>query len=243
MFDLHGKKALVTGSTQGIGFAVAKALAERGACVFVHGARNAEKCQAASLQIPGSTPVLADLLISEQIRELHSQTGDVDILIINASIQYKEAWNNFSEEQYDTMMDCNVKASYLLMQAYAPAMQQKGWGRIVAMGSCNQYRQHPTLSLYAVSKAAQRKMVQNFAPALAPYGVTVNTVSPGAIETPRNADVCADAQSRAAVEAAIPSGRFGTPLDIAPAVLLLCSDEGAYITGADLVIDGGLSLT
>jgi glucose 1-dehydrogenase len=84
--------------------------------------------------------------------------------------------------------------------------------------------------------------VKNIAPALAPFGVTVNNIAPGAIETPRNAAICEDAEKRAAVEKIIPCGRFGVPADIAPSVLLLCSDEGAYITGSEIVIDGGLSL-
>jgi glucose 1-dehydrogenase len=85
-------------------------------------------------------------------------------------------------------------------------------------------------------------MVKNIAPSLAPFGVTVNNVAPGAIATPRNAEIYEDDEKRAAVEAKIPCGRFGTPADIAPAVLLLCSDEGAYITGSEIIIDGGLSL-
>ena len=113
----------------------------------------------------------------------------------------------------------------------------------MTLGSCNQYKQHPELSIYAVTKAAQMKMVQNFAPYLAPYGVTINNVAPGAIATPRNAAIVEDDALRAAVEKKIPCGRFGTVEDVAPAVLLLCSNEGAYITGTDLVIDGGLSLS
>jgi NAD(P)-dependent dehydrogenase (short-subunit alcohol dehydrogenase family) len=139
-------------------------------------------------------------------------------------------------------MNCNLKASYFLMKKYAEGMKARGFGRIVTLGSCNQYNQHPELSLYAATKAAQYKMVKNFAPALAPFGVTVNNVAPGAIATPRNAEIVEDDARRAAVEEKIPCGRFGTPEDIAPAVLLLCSDEGAYITGSEIVIDGGLSL-
>ena len=112
----------------------------------------------------------------------------------------------------------------------------------MTLGSTNQDVQHPELSLYAVSKAAQYKLVQNIAADLAPWGVTVNNIAPGAIDTPRNAAICEDPEKRTAVEAKIPCGRFGTPEDIAPAVLLLVSDEGAYITGGNIVIDGGLSI-
>lgn len=242
MFDLTGKRALVTGSTQGIGFAIAKELAEHGATVYVHGATNAEKCTKASKQIAGSIPVLENLLETEEIDTLYEKTGDIDILVLNASVQYKKQWDEFTLEEYDQQMNCNVRASYLLMKKYAAGMKAKKWGRVVTLGSVNQYCQHPELSLYAATKAAQFKLVKNFAPALAPYGITVNNVSPGAIETPRNGDVCDDPQKKAAVVAKIPCGRFGLPSDISPAVLLLCSNEGAYITGSEIVIDGGLSL-
>ena len=242
MFDLTGKRALVTGSTQGIGFAIASVLAEHGATVFVHGASSIEKCTNASKKIPSSIPVRANLLEVDAIDTLYEATGDVDILVLNASIQYKRQWDEFTLEEYEAQMNCNVRASYLLMKKYAEGMKKKGWGRIVALGSVNQYNQHPELSLYGATKAAQCKLIKNFAPLLAPYGITVNNVCPGAIETPRNEDVCNDPQKKAAVVAKIPCGRFGLPSDISPAVLLLCSDEGAYITGSEIVIDGGLSL-
>lgn len=242
MFDLKGKTALVTGSTQGIGFEIARTLAAHGAKVFVHGARDAEKCKAASERIAGSIPVTADLCAADCAEVLFAKTGEVDILVLNASIQYKRAWDAFTEEEFDNQLNCNLKASYFLMKKYAEGMKARGFGRIVTLGSCNQYNQHPELSLYAATKAAQYKMVKNIAPSLAPFGVTVNNIAPGAIATPRNAEIVEDAEKRAAVEEKIPCGRFGTPADIAPAVLLLCSEEGAYITGTEIVIDGGLSL-
>lgn len=242
MFDLKGKVALVTGSTQGIGLEIARALSAHGARVFINGASSIEKCRAVCESIPNSHPVLADLTRVEDIERMYTETGDVDILVLNASIQFKRQWDAFTEEEFDLMMDCNVKSSYLLMKKYAPAMKAGGWGRIVTVGSVNQYNQHPELSIYGVTKAAQMKMVQNFAPYLAPFGVTVNNVSPGAILTPRNQAVYDDAELRSKVEAKIPIGRFGTPNEISPAILLLCSDEGSYITGADIAIDGGMGL-
>ena len=121
-------------------------------------------------------------------------------------------------------------------------MKDKGWGRIVTIGSTNQYNQHPQLSLYGMTKAAQFKMVQNFAPFLAPYGITINNIAPGAIETPRNEEALSDEEFKSKVIKSIPCGYIGKPEDISPAVLLLCSEEGRYITGAEIKIDGGMSL-
>lgn len=241
MFDLSNKKALVTGSTQGIGFEIARTLALYGAKVFVHCANNFEKCTEASKKIQNSVPVTADLLEADAAELLYKKTGDVDILILNASIQHKKSWDEFTLEEYEQQMNCNVRSTYFLIKKYASGMKKRGFGRIVTLGSTNQYVQHPELSLYSVTKAAQFKMVQNFSAALAPMGITINNISPGAICTPRNAEIYNDPIRRSAVEEKIPCGRFGTPKDIAPAVLLLCSDEGSYITGSDIVIDGGLS--
>ena len=105
MFDLTGKRALVTGSTQGIGFEIAKTLAAHGANVFVHGASNVEKCTNASKQIAGSSPVLANLLEVEEIDALYEKTGDVDILVLNASIQYKRNWDEFTLEEYEQQIE------------------------------------------------------------------------------------------------------------------------------------------
>lgn len=242
VFDLTGKKALVTGSTQGIGFAIADMLAKQGAAVYINGASSMEKCTAASKKIPNSVPVRANLLKREEIDALYEATGGVDILVLNASIQYKRSWDGYTDEEFDAQFDCNLKSTYYMIKKYAPYMQKNKWGRIVTIGSVNEYNNHPELSVYGITKAAQMKLVENFAPFLAPYGITLNNVAPGAISTPRNTEALKDEAYNKKVTASIPAGYVGEPKDVAPAVLLLCSEEGRYITGSEIIADGGMHL-
>ncbi len=235
-------KILVTGSTQGIGKAIAKAFVERGNEVIVHCSKDLEKAEKIRQELGGAKAVVCDLSNMQEVDGLYSQTGAVDCLILNASVQYKESWLDIGEETLDKQLAVNIKSTLKLMQAYYPKMQEKGFGRIVTIGSVNQYRNHPELTLYSATKCAVMSLVKNIAKRVAPYGVTVNNVAPGAIATPRNADVYQDEERRKAVEAVIPMGRFGKPEDCVGAVLLLCGEQGSYITGTDIIIDGGMRL-
>ena len=236
------KKVLITGSTQGIGKALAAAFVREGCDVIVHGSSSMKKAEGVREEIGAWKAVTADLSKIEEIKSLRQKTGDVDILILNASVQFKESWDNIGEENFDMQVMVNIKSTLMLIQDYYPAMKEKGWGRVVTIGSTNQYRNHPELPMYAATKCAVMSLVKNIAKQVAPFGVTVNNVAPGAIATPRNAAIYEDDEKRKAVEASIPMGRFGQPEDCVGAVLLLCSDAGAYITGSDIVMDGGLRL-
>lgn len=242
MFNLKGKKALVTGSTQGIGFEIAKILSDHGASVFVHGGTSMEKCIAASEKIAGSKPVLCNLADKNCAETLYSQTGDVDILVLNASLQIRNGIEKVTDEEFDSQLHINLRSSISLMQRYMPYMKQQKQGRILTIGSVNQYKQNPTLAVYAASKSALFNIVENMARQLAPYGITVNNIAPGVIATPRNDEGLSDENCRKKVLSAIPVGYVGEAFDIAPAALLLCAEEGRYITGADIVIDGGMHL-
>ena len=242
MFDLKGKTALVTGSTQGIGFAIAKLLAENGAKVFVHGRSNMEKCISASSKIKNSVPIVADLGEKGVQDKLFELTGRVDILVLNASVQVYGNIYDTSEEDFDRQFSVNVRSSLMLMQKYLPYMKEKGWGRIITVGSVNQYNRHPKLLVYSSTKVAQMKMVETVAKEVAEFGITVNNVAPGLILTPRNENVLKDEEYKKQVMEKIPCGFGGVAEDVAPTVLLLASDEGRYITGTDIVIDGGMHL-
>ena len=236
------KKVLITGSTQGIGKAIATAFVKEGYDVIVHCSSDLKKAEGVCLEIGAWRAVTADLSRMDEVKGLFDKTGAVDCLILNASVQKKQTWDEIDEESMDLQITVNLKSTLLLMQAYYPAMKEKGWGRIVTVGSVNQYRNHPELPMYAATKCAVMSLVKNIAKQAAPYGVTVNNIAPGAIATPRNAAIYESDELRKAVEAAIPMGRFGQAEDCVGAVLLLCSDAGAYITGSDIVMDGGLRL-
>lgn len=236
------KKVLITGSTQGIGKALAVAFVKAGYDVCVHCSKDLEKAERIRAEIGAAQAVVCDLSNMDEVNGLYEKTGAVDCLILNASVQYKEAWTEIADETFDKQFNVNVKSTLKLMQAYYPAMKEKGFGRIVTIGSVNQYRQHTELSVYSATKCAVMKLVEIVAKQAAPFGVTVNNVAPGAIATPRNESVYNNDEQRKAVEACIPMGRFGTPEDCVGAVLMLCSEQGGYITGTDIIIDGGMRL-
>ena len=223
------------------GSALARTLAEKGEDVLVID-RDRDKINAAAEYIGAAGIVTADLTSADAADKLHAQTGGVDILILNASIQYKRQWDGFSAAEVDAQLDCNLKSTYYMMKTYAPYMKEKGWGRIVTIGSVNQYNNHPELLLYGATKAAQMKLVQGVAKSLAPFGITVNNIAPGAILTPRNDEALADKEFYDKVVASIPAGYVGDPKDMNGAALLLCSDEGKYITGSEIIADGGMHL-
>jgi NAD(P)-dependent dehydrogenase (short-subunit alcohol dehydrogenase family) len=245
LFDLSGRKALVTGSSRGIGAALATALADRGAQVVVHGREVSDELDALARKV-GGRALAADLADAGACRDLARRAedllGGVDILILNASYEMRADWKAVSVEDADLQMAVNFRSSLLLCQALAPAMAERGWGRIIGLGSIQEIRPNPALLVYAAAKAAQTNMLMNLARQLGPSGVTVNNLAPGAIETDRNSAVLADPAYRANVEAQIPAGRVGRPQDCVGACLLLASEAGAYITGTTLHVDGGWSL-
>ena len=236
------KRVLVTGSTQGIGKALAVAFVKAGYQVCVHCSKDLEKAERVRAEIGAHKAVVCDLSDRNEVNGLYEKTGAVDCLILNASVQYKQLWQDITDETFDKQLTVNVKSTLKLMQAYYPKMQEQGFGRIITIGSVNQYRQHSELSVYSATKCAVMKLVEVIAKQVAPFGVTVNNISPGAIATPRNESVYNDEEKRKAVEACIPIGHFGTPEDCVGAVLMLCSEQGAYITGTDIIIDGGMRL-
>ncbi|MBO5198502.1 MAG: SDR family oxidoreductase [Lachnospiraceae bacterium] len=237
------KRALVTGSSRGIGRAIAISLAKDGFEVIVHCAGNAAKAEETRAIIEadgGSASVLqADLTRTEETGRLAEQMGDLDVLVLNASIQYRNKWENISLEECCTQLNCNFVSSMLLIQAAVPHMREQKWGRIVTIGSVQEAKPHPDMLVYSSSKAAQTTMARSLSLQLAKDGITVNNVAPGVIYTDRNVEALSDAAYAKKVMDLIPVGFYGEPEDCAGIVSLLCSEQGRYITGQSIYVDGG----
>jgi NAD(P)-dependent dehydrogenase (short-subunit alcohol dehydrogenase family) len=250
LFNLKGKTALVTGGSQGIGKAISLVLAQNGADVVIvyrSGTNLAlqtaseirelgVKCELVQCDLSEftSTKIIKEYLLRKKI--------DIDILVLNASVQVRKSWNEVTFEEYELQMNTNFRSSLFMIQEFYPAMQEKKWGRIVTVGSVQQVRPHQQMIVYAASKVAQVSMVKSLAPQFGENGVTINNLAPGAIYTGRNEDVLKDNNYKKAVEAKIPLGFIGEPSDCAATALLPCSDAGRYITGQDIFVDGGMGL-
>lgn len=243
---LNGKRALVTGSSRGIGRAIAIRLAKDGYEVIVHCAGNAEKAEETKRIIEqngGKAEVMkANLCETAETALLAEKMGDIDALVLNASLQYRNRWEEIPLREVYEQLNCNYVSSLLLIQAAVPNMKKKGWGRIVTVGSVQEAKPHPDMLVYSASKAAQTNTMRSLSLQLAPFGITVNNLAPGVIYTDRNREALADPAYAKRVTDSIPAGFYGTPEDCAGVASLLCSEEGRYITGQSIYVDGGKSV-
>lgn len=249
-FNLKGRRALVTGSSRGIGRAIALAFAEAGADVAIHYTAREDEAQNAAHEAQafgGRVAIVkGDLSSDDGVRSLHEQTmaalGGIDILVLNASVQIPKPWRDITREDAQKQYTVNFRSSLELLQLAAPGMCERGWGRIVTVGSVQEKKPNPEMLVYSALKSAQTGLAFSLAKQLAPHGVTVNNIAPGVIETDRYRERVTTPEFAARVLDWIPSRTLGQPQDCAGAALLLCSEAGRYITGQSLFIDGGMSL-
>ena len=243
---MHKKRALVTGSSRGIGRAIALALAEDGFEIVLHCAGNVAKAQEvkAMIEEKGGTAsiIRADLCNLEDTARLAEEVGNIDVLVLNASLQILNRWDLIPTEDCLQQLNCNFVSSLMLIQKLVAHMQEEKWGRIVTIGSVQERKPHPNMLVYSASKAAQTNMVQSLSLQLAKDGITVNNVAPGVIYTDRNVEALSDAEYAEKVKNLIPVGFYGEPSDCAAMVSLLCSEQGRYITGQSIYVDGGKSV-
>ena len=245
MFDLTGKTALVTGATGGIGAAIAKVLHKAGATVAISGTR-AQVLEELKAELGGErVHVLACNLsdpaaVEKLVPAAEAAMGGLDILVNNAGITKDGLAMRMKDEDWSSVIDVNLTASFRLARAAMRGMMKKRWGRIVNITSVVGVTGNPGQANYVASKAGVIGLTKSLAQELAARSVTVNAVAPGFIATPMT-DVLNDKQKEK-ILGRVPAGKLGTPEDIAAAVLYLASDEANYVTGQTLHVNGGMAM-
>ena len=244
MFDLSGKRALVTGASGGIGGAIARALHAQGATVALSGTR-VEPLEALAADL-GERAVVepCDLSDAEAVdalpKRVAASAGGLDILVNNAGLTRDNLFMRMSDDEWDAVLAVNLTASFRLMRGCLRGMMKARWGRIVSITSIVGATGNPGQGNYAASKSGLVGMSKSLAAEVASRGVTVNCVAPGFIATAMT-DKLNDDQ-KAKLLGAIPAGRMGSPEDVAAAVVYLSSAEAGYLTGATLHVNGGMAM-
>jgi glucose 1-dehydrogenase len=249
--DLNQKVAIITGSDSGIGRAIAIKFAAAGAAVVVNYAHNqvkAEEVRQTIEQNNGTAIVIqADVSQYQQAYGLVQQTVEhfnhLDILVNNAGLEIHSPLLDVTEEMYDRVLSVDLKGPFFCMQAAVREMvKQKIPGRIINISSVHEDVPMPLNVPYCLAKGGVRMLARTASLELAPYNITINNIAPGAVNTPIDADVLADAEKLKALLAEIPLHRMGQPEEVANLALFLASDAASYITGSTYTIDGGLSI-
>lgn len=243
-FDLTGKTALVTGANTGIGQAIAVALAEAGADVAVAGrSEPAETLRLIEAIGRRAVNIKADLSSTEPVRRVIDEAvaglGRLDILVNNAGIIRRDDLLEFSEEDWDAVMDTNLKTLFFLSQAAARHMAERGSGKIVNIASLLTFQGGIRVPSYTAAKSGVGGLTKAMANELAPKGVQVNAIAPGYIATNNTTALRADETRNRQIMERIPAGRWGNPADIAGAAVFLASTAADYVTGHILAVDGG----
>lgn len=246
---LKYKISIVTGAGQGIGKAIALTFAEEGSCVGVNDI-DLDKATAVAEQINTSggkaLPLRADVSQSKEVigmvAEVIRNFGRIDVLVNNAGIQTVSPFLDLSEEEWQRVMDVNLKGTFLCSQMVAREMVKNRKGKIINISSIHQSIPRYNKAHYDASKAGIMMLTKDMALELSTYRINVNCIAPGAIATPMNKDILDSPERMVEMNSKIPWGRMGTPEEVAQVALFLASDETDYITGATIRIDGGSSL-
>jgi NAD(P)-dependent dehydrogenase (short-subunit alcohol dehydrogenase family) len=244
--DLSGKTAIITGASKGLGKAMALALSAAGATVALV-SRDPSKLSAVQAEIAtagGKADVfVADVSSEPQVDKLESEIsarlGKIQILINNAGINIRKNLTDFSLEEWQSVLNTNLTSVFLMSRRFVPHMRGAGYGRVICMTSIMSHVSLPQRSAYSASKAAVLGLIRALALELAAEGITVNGISPGPFATEMNLPIVNNPELNAQFVANIPAGRWGQVEDIGSLAVFLCSDAASFITGTDIVIDGG----
>ncbi len=246
-FDLTGRRALVTGGGSGLGFAIARGLADAGARVIVNGrdrarldaaaealARDGLEIDTAPFDVTKSDAVAASIAALER-------DGPIDILVNNAAINRRSPLDSFSDADWRALMAANLDGPFFVARAVIPGMKERRRGKIINLCSLASDIGRPNIVPYATSKGGMRMLTRALAVELAPHNIQVNGISPGFFRTEMNAALVADAEFSTWVARRTPAGRWANPPEIAGAAVFLASSAADYVTGHLLAVDGGFS--
>ena len=254
LLSLRGKRALVTGAGTGLGLQMALGLAEAGADLVVCGRRQAplEDCAQQAQQLGAAVTVIpADITVEADVLRLQQEAGQIDILVNNAGFGLLKPWLEVTLADWREVTALNLDATFRLIQLFAPAMMERGWGRIVNIASiygsiAGDRRRYPGIEnwdipSYFASKHGVQGITHYFAPKFAPHGVTINSLSPGMFPSEQNEERLT-AEVKAALVDGTPMQRLGETDDLKAAVVFLASPGAKFMTGQDVIVDGGWSV-
>jgi gluconate 5-dehydrogenase len=249
-FDLSGRLALVTGSSAGIGFGLARGLAQAGASIVLNGRNTTALAQAAEvLRAEGATvhtvafDVSVGAAVTEGVAHIEREIGAIDILINNAGMQHRAPLEDFPEDKWHELMRTNVDSVFLVGQAVARHMIARGRGKIINICSINSELGRATIAPYVATKGAVKMLTKGMAIDWGPKGLQVNGIGPGYIKTELNAALMANPEFTRWVTGHTPARRWGDIADVAGAAVFLASDAANFVNGHILYVDGGITAT
>ena len=250
LFDLNGQRALITGSSMGIGFSLAKGLGEAGANIVLN-ARDAARLEEAA-KVLRSTGIVVDILpfdvtdkttVDAAIDQFEASGNNIDILVNNAGMQHRAPLEEFPAEMFDKLMRTNVHSVFNVSQAVSRHMIKRGKGRIINIASVQTLLARPSIAPYTASKGAVANLTKGMAADWAKYGINCNAIAPGYFNTPLNAALVDDADFTNWLEKRTPAGRWGEVDELVGSCVFLSSNASNFVHGHTLFVDGGITAT
>ena len=248
LFDLSGQRALVTGSSQGIGLALAAGLAEHGADVIVNGrtaSKVAETCDALSARGYKASAAVFDVTdkaeVDAGIEKIEAEIGQIDILINNAGMQFRTQLEDFPADKFELLFKTNVTSVFLVGQAVARKMIPRGRGKIINIASVQSELARPSIAPYTATKGAVKNLTKGMCTDWAKYGLQINAIAPGYFKTPLNQALVDSAEFTAWLEKRTPAGRWGDVDELVGAAVFLASKASSFVNGETLHVDGGIT--